>query len=230
MEYPPEFSAQAQAAVESERILADVEFDDARANRLPSYDAGPYLVWLIREYVMRVVAEFAKHACDLGRKGAWTVPEIESQVYEFMVQVSQGASREKSFFANGNRLLVERQLFSMTSAGAMLSSELHFLKSLPQWKEYQRELLAVAARQKDSVSTTTEEDTESGGYKQQNSREATILPILRAKGMTKNKWATRAGVDPAVVYDYLAGRSNPRPDTRQALAEAIEIQEAELPD
>ena len=63
---------------------------------------------------------------------------------------------------------------------------------------------------------------------QARKRMAVLDPILERKGMTKNGWATKAGYDPSVVYDYCNGRSNPRPNTRNDLAKAIGI--ATLPD
>jgi len=55
-----------------------------------------------------------------------------------------------------------------------------------------------------------------------------VLKILEEKGMTRSRWATLAGVDPSVVYDYLEGTSNPRADSRKALAEVIGLEPSEL--
>jgi hypothetical protein len=61
-------------------------------------------------------------------------------------------------------------------------------------------------------------------------RKAFVLPLLEEKGMSRSKWATVAGVDPSVVYDYLAGESDPRPDNRKALAEALGFKATDLPE
>lgn len=61
-------------------------------------------------------------------------------------------------------------------------------------------------------------------------RNAFVEPILRKKGMTRSKWAIRSGVDPSVIYDYLSGKSSPRPESRNLMAEAIGIQERDLPE
>ena len=55
------------------------------------------------------------------------------------------------------------------------------------------------------------------------------MPILNRLGMTRSKWASKAGVDPSVVCDYLFGESDPRPENRKAMAEAINLEPAELP-
>lgn len=52
-------------------------------------------------------------------------------------------------------------------------------------------------------------------------RKEVILPVLKEKGISQSRWADRAGVDPSVVYDYIAGKSTPRPENRKALAQAI---------
>jgi ribosome-binding protein aMBF1 (putative translation factor) len=61
-------------------------------------------------------------------------------------------------------------------------------------------------------------------------RQASVRPVLEEKGMTRSEWATKVGVDPSVVYDYLQGKSRPRAESRKALAEAIGLKASELPD
>jgi hypothetical protein len=60
-------------------------------------------------------------------------------------------------------------------------------------------------------------------------RRAVLDPILQQKGYSRSKWATVAGVDPSVVYGYLKGTSNPNPESRKALAEAIGLSVDALP-
>jgi transcriptional regulator with XRE-family HTH domain len=48
--------------------------------------------------------------------------------------------------------------------------------------------------------------------------------------MSPSKWADRAGFDTSVIYDYLNGRSKPRPETRKAMAEALGVTAIELPE
>jgi hypothetical protein len=54
-----------------------------------------------------------------------------------------------------------------------------------------------------------------------NRRKAAILPILKQRRLTRNTWATRAGVNRGVVYDYLHGQSTPHEKNAVAMAEAI---------
>ena len=60
-------------------------------------------------------------------------------------------------------------------------------------------------------------------------RAAIVGPLLRAKGLTPAQWAGLAGLDPSVAYDYLAGKSNPRPQSRTALAGVLKIPLHDLP-
>jgi hypothetical protein len=78
-------------------------------------------------------------------------------------------------------------------------------------------------------STAPEKSLNAVGARQVR-RSEKISPILKAKGWTLSKWATRAGIDPSIVYDYMKGISSPRPATRNDLADALEIDRLELPD
>jgi hypothetical protein len=62
------------------------------------------------------------------------------------------------------------------------------------------------------------------------SRRQFIEPLLSKKGLSPSKWASRAGVDPSVVYDYLNDTSDPRPDSRKALAGVLGLEPSELPE
>jgi ribosome-binding protein aMBF1 (putative translation factor) len=57
-----------------------------------------------------------------------------------------------------------------------------------------------------------------------------LIPILKEKGWTQSKWASETGIDPSIVYDYMKGLSNPRPKTRNDLADALGIKRSELPE
>jgi len=73
-------------------------------------------------------------------------------------------------------------------------------------------------------------DTESIAERRSAKRKNFVDPVLRKKGMTPAGWAAEAGLDPSVVYDYLSGKSKPRPESRNLLAEALGVDEPELPD
>lgn len=60
-------------------------------------------------------------------------------------------------------------------------------------------------------------------------RKAFAEPRLLGLEMTRNQWAARAGINPSMVYDYLSGKSNPRPATRKLLADALGVNVLDLP-
>ncbi len=60
-------------------------------------------------------------------------------------------------------------------------------------------------------------------------RQRVVLPKLAELGMSRSQWASKAGVDPWVVYNYLEGKSKPRPQNRRAMAEAIGLMIQQLP-
>jgi len=60
-------------------------------------------------------------------------------------------------------------------------------------------------------------------------RRAILQPILDKLGYSRSKWATRAGVDPSVVYKYMSGTSDPNAGSRKVLAEAIGLSADKLP-
>jgi transcriptional regulator with XRE-family HTH domain len=56
-----------------------------------------------------------------------------------------------------------------------------------------------------------------------------VEPVLKLKGLSVPQWAEKAGVNQAVAYDYLNGKSDPRPANRKALAEALGLDAEDLP-
>lgn len=60
-------------------------------------------------------------------------------------------------------------------------------------------------------------------------RRSLVQPLLETRGMNVTAWAEKAGVTPTVAYDYLNGKSSPRPDNRLALAEVLGLKAQELP-
>lgn len=52
-------------------------------------------------------------------------------------------------------------------------------------------------------------------------RMAVVMPRLKELGFSKETWAGEADVDRRTVVDYLKGRTEPRPETRKKMAEAL---------
>jgi hypothetical protein len=60
-------------------------------------------------------------------------------------------------------------------------------------------------------------------------RQAFVMPLLKLKRLSRLALATRAGVNPSVVYGYLAGESNPTALNHQAIAGALDVDDNDLP-
>ena len=56
--------------------------------------------------------------------------------------------------------------------------------------------------------------------KAQQRRDA-VLPALKRLGLSRAQWADKAGVDPGVAYDYLAGKSNLSPNSHRKLTKVL---------
>jgi len=92
----------------------------------------------------------------------------------------------------------------------------------------------IAALESDAQPATAIKPIEMAGQPEKQTLAATrqgyLLPLLKDKGMSQSKWASEAGVDPSVVYDYLAGKSTPRADSRKVLAEVLSLKSSDLPE
>jgi len=60
-------------------------------------------------------------------------------------------------------------------------------------------------------------------------RQAFVMPILTARGWSRGKWGTKAGVGKNCVYEYLDGKRRLSPPNRKAMAEALGLKPKDLP-
>jgi hypothetical protein len=183
---------------------------------------------------MKIFAAFAREVCDLGRQHVWTVARIDGEAHEFLRIATIEAYSDHGFDTSN------RPLSNPISHvdGSIKTDFERDLKRLPEWRHHEDERLRVADFQSQSenpqmVSLLLSAEGGAGlpsALTRGQTREAFVLPRLQKLGMSKNKWATKAGVDPSTVYDYLSGKSNPRPEARKVLAEVLEIEIADLPE
>jgi len=89
MDYPQEFSVQARARIEAERLKAsrDLEKYRSQPETRPQrrHTSGPYgKLWTeyeedLHEYILRTFLAFALQACELGSHGTWAVDRIRAE-------------------------------------------------------------------------------------------------------------------------------------------------------
>jgi hypothetical protein len=60
-------------------------------------------------------------------------------------------------------------------------------------------------------------------------RGAMVMPMLRAQGWSRSRWAAQAGVSKNSVYGYLSGERNLSIENRQALAEELGLKPEGVP-
>ena len=83
MWYPDGFPPESRAAVAAEKFRAATEFEEVRdgSRRLePSFELEAGL----RRYILRQFGVFVREACKLGKKGIWTVDDVETAALEFL--------------------------------------------------------------------------------------------------------------------------------------------------
>ncbi len=141
MQYPDDFPSEHQAAVEREKIRANQEFIEGR-KRLNRMSPDIDVMALIRRYIIRVVLEFSRRACELGMSRVWTAPQIDDEVHEFMAQVTAEAHNEKRFDSSGHH--ISKMTLVNYSSGHVLPELLNSLKNTTEWATYQSELLKVS--------------------------------------------------------------------------------------
>jgi hypothetical protein len=86
MNFPPQFPKEARAQVEAERIRAGRILNEARAQEPPVEWKKGKRAWdqsAFYGFVLRVFGAFAHEACELGRRGQWTVDSVRSAASDF---------------------------------------------------------------------------------------------------------------------------------------------------
>jgi len=160
------------------------------------------------QYVIALVLAFARQACAAVRASKFSLSAVGAFVDDFERRASVHA-----FYDLG----LSRLWYRWEAFRDDVIPQIH---QSPGWLEH----LDDRARCADSSPAGEEKDIRDRAQR----RAAVIEPLLKDRNLTKSKWADEAGVDPSVVYDYMAGKSNPRPENRRAMAGAIGGQD--LPD
>lgn len=140
--YQTEFSLQARARVEAERLRARRDLEQARAEKPPEdWEVRRWDQCAFYAYIARVVGAFAREACELGRQGTWMIDRIRAEVDEFIRLFSLDAYYEDGHDRFGRRL---PEIFS----GAYLERQVtQTLRNSREWREFEEELLQVAEAQ-----------------------------------------------------------------------------------
>jgi hypothetical protein len=138
MEYPREFSPEARARVEAQRLRATRAYEQKR-DELPSgYGHLSEHEKNLRGFILRVFLAFTHEACKLGEKEMWTVDRIRSEAEECLRRFTIEAEYSYGHDESGI------ELPKMISGGHLRPEIQREFQKSPEWHRYEDELLTVA--------------------------------------------------------------------------------------
>lgn len=132
MQYPQDFSKEAIARVEAEKILATQDLQE-------QIEAAPYpgnVKELAKAAILQIIAAFAKEACELGFQGKWAVDYVETAVLEAL----RVTTLDMEYRYSG-------RVTSLASNGYIRTEIMQEFHQSKEWKQYQKNRLAVARAQ-----------------------------------------------------------------------------------
>jgi hypothetical protein len=142
MDYPRDFSKQAQANVEAANIRAEQVFDETVDRARTNSDRVPYkfIETALEQYILSAFAVFAHECCEIGKSGAWTASRVDEEAQEFLRIIANQAHFYKGFNIHGGRL---ESMHSHINGSLKDDVRRRFMES-PEWKKYRAERLVVA--------------------------------------------------------------------------------------
>jgi hypothetical protein len=146
LDYPKGFPQNRQTQVEVEKILADRVFGLTQPSQALSFTE---LEDRALRWVCRVLGAFA-HPCELGKKGQWTLTQIDRAVEEFRLELIRKAQYRMS---NGRLNWVDRVFGTSIHADVRRRIELSV-----EWNQYQEELLALGEEHTRFLNTRADSD------------------------------------------------------------------------
>jgi hypothetical protein len=142
-DYPREFSVAARARIESARLRANRELEQARKEHPPDdLTTSRWDLCALYVYILNIFRAFTREACGLGKKRVWGVDYIRSQADEFLRKLTIQANFEKGLdrFRDRTSSLTE-------GCGDLKQAVKAAFEKSEEWKEYENELLEVAELQ-----------------------------------------------------------------------------------
>ncbi len=143
-EYPEEFSRQARARIEAEKLKARNQLEQQR-NQVPwsgGYLPRPADEENLRKYILRVFLVFAQEACKLGSRAQWTVDRIRSEADEFLRRFTIKAHSDEGYDKQGRKLEEMTDYYGTIKEGVWWA-----FKESAEYHQFEQELLAVAEQQ-----------------------------------------------------------------------------------
>jgi hypothetical protein len=174
----------------------------------------------VSPYLIAVVATFADQACLAAKADVLPPVRLDATVEEFMAQVLA-----HTYYGLDNEKIREAWPYRgvlAASSTPLFASEMREMLIAASWHA---EFLGRTAR----LLTNSDQVVVSQVEQKAKARRTVILPILKRKGWTIPQWARAANMNQAVAYAYMNGESDPRRESRVALAGALGIAVTDLP-
>jgi len=165
--------------------------------------------------ILETISAFVEISCKAVRNREWTVELAHEGLKHFALELSKDHAwnmHQEEWWAYGE---FERYVNSIMKGVTNSTIWLQSLRKLANLAESKSLVAGGRPTREQNLAET---------------RQKSVSPILSEKGWTPSKLADKTGVDTSVIYDYLKGKSHPRPETRKAMAEALGIDLSELPE
>jgi hypothetical protein len=208
MNYPHGFPMHLRTEVE--KVIARAEIRLSKLRKVPSYDPARDDEKLLLDFVDSVVESFASQAREALRAATWDGPQMRNAIEQFIPETALRIYARKHPNA---RKYESAGLFQMESRRQSENST--------WWATHQRKLGKILDGPKQPRKPAKESRADT--------RNKVVMPLLQKKGFSPNGWATKAGLHPSIVYNYLKGQTTLRPASRNELATALGIQGSDLP-
>src|SRR5258708_18630440 len=144
MDYPQEFSTQARARIEAERLNANRELE--QDHTIPAPEGWTAERWdevSFYAYVLRVFLAFAREACQLGREGRWSVDRVRQEAESYLRQFAMDAYTERGHDRTGSKLKNVLNRWNEDLRPRVYSE----LRKSDEWRQFEADLLGLAEQQ-----------------------------------------------------------------------------------
>jgi hypothetical protein len=197
MNFPNGFPPDAQARVHAEQLKARTNFQERRKRipRLP-YWPNPQHHLNLKLYVAQVCASFAHEACELGKKGSWTVGEVREHTEHFLCDFFCEAEEHEGHDEEGRRLgsLIGNDWFGACGGDSIRPLVLRQFEGTNHWQQFELELLKLAQAQSAKPAADAPEST-CNGPKASVARARCVKKVIEELAAVRPKMHSDADYD-----------------------------------
>ncbi len=209
-EYPEEFSQQARARIEAEKLKARKQLEQRR-NQVP-WSGGhlprPADDENLRKFILQVFLVFAREACKVGSQGLWTVERIRLEAEEYLRKFVLKAYSDEGYDKQGRKLEEMTDYYGSIQEGVWWA-----FKESAEYRQFEQELLAVAEQQaRGSPQSSDEAEATEGRVRKSPAKKQAPLRPPRPKVVPigdldeLRKWKSLSQVQAAAALGLTSSR------------------------